>query len=102
MTNKDVLATFFNAEEFGVQTSGFKMGIGSEPNTSKYYRLAFIGEDREGRVYKIVANRTQMSVSGNLFGKSEAGYYMLPFQAEVLSDSFFPEGADLVTIERID
>jgi hypothetical protein len=101
-SNEDVLSTVMNSDAYGLQTGKFSQGIGSDPDTSKYYRLAFVGNDRNGRELKIIARRVQISLNGNLFNKGESGHYMIPFSAEVLSESFYPDSADMMQIERAD
>lgn len=100
--NEDILATVLNADAYGKQTGQFSYGIGSDPNTNNYYRLTFVGEDREGRVVCVIVRKTQIGMNGNMFQKSEAGYFMLSFTADILADGFYPDDVDMIQVIRVD
>lgn len=100
--NEDILKAVLNVSEFGVQTSQFSYGVGSDPVTDQFYRLTFIGADRNGRAIKIQIHKVQINLNGNMFQKSEAGYYMLSFAADVIADNFYPDTADMMLVTRAD
>lgn len=101
-TNKDNFETMFGAIEYGSQTDQYSVGIGSNPDTDKYYRITFIGEDRSNRVATIRIREVQFEMSGNILQNSESGHYMAPFTADLLSDAFYPDNVDMMQVIRAD
>ncbi len=101
-TNEDMLSSVLNASSYGLQTSQFSFGIGSDPVTSNYYRLTFMGQDRAGRAVTIIVRKAQLALNGSLLQKAESGHYMLSFSAEIQSDGFYPDTADMMQIIRAD
>ena len=101
-TNKEVAETILGAAEYGSQTGQESIAIGSNPDTNLYYRLTFVGQDRDNRVLVAKARETQFEVSGNLFNKAESGHYMAPFTADIIADAFYPDTADMVGVVRVD
>ena len=101
IANVDVLATIFNSEEYGLNDSTQSaIGIGSTPDENKTYRVVFDGEDRQKNRLAIVCSTVEFASSGNILGGSEAGYKMVNFSGDILSDGFYPEGVDLIRIKR--
>jgi hypothetical protein len=98
VASAEVLETIFNADLYGLQTGQVSIGIGSEPDTNKFYRLTFVNADRGGQAKITQLRKCQFKSDGNVLEKSEAGYQMLPFSADVLSDSFYPVTADMAMI----
>jgi len=101
IANVDVLATIFNSEEYGLNdATQSAIGIGSTPDENKTYRVVFDGEDRQQNRLAIICSTVEFSSSGNILGGSEAGYKMVNFSGDILSDGFYPEGVDLIRIKR--
>lgn len=100
--NEDVLATVFNADQYGSQTNQFSYGIGSDPDTNKFYRLTFTVQDRNNRALTIIVRKVQIALNGNAFSTAESGHMMLPFLASISSDTFYPDDADMIQIIRAD
>ena len=100
--NEDVFSAVFNSDTYGSQTGQWSHGIGSDPDTNKYYRFTFVGPDRSGRDVIIRIRKLQLSLNGNLFSKAESGHFMLPFTGDVLSDEFYPDIADMMQVIRKD
>lgn len=101
-SNTDVLQTIFGSDEYGSQTGQFSHGIGSDPDTNKFYRLIFSGQDVTGRDMDSIVRKSQFSLNGNLFSNAESGHFMAPFTASIVSDSFYPDGADMMQVIRKD
>jgi hypothetical protein len=101
-TNLDVIKSMFGAVEYGSQTGQYSVGIGSNPDTDLFYRLTFVGEDRNNRVLKIGIRECQFEITGNIFGNAESGHYMAPFVADIISDGFYPDDVNMVGIVRVD
>jgi hypothetical protein len=104
-TNKDILQSIFNATEYGKNTAGeISYGIGTGGGCNEqgnFYRMTFVGEDRNCRTYYIVARKLQFAANGNLLSESADGYMMANFTGDLLSDSFYPSTADLVHVKRM-
>lgn len=98
--NEDVISTILGATQFGSQTGQWALGVGSNPDTNRNYRMTLLGDDRVGRQYQIIMRKTQISIQGTLLGSSEAGYKMAGFKFDLLSDQFYPDGADMVQFIR--
>lgn len=103
-SDKDTAQTIFSAEEYGDNTGGKQsIAFGSSfgcGGGEKLYRLSFQGIDVSCRNYNIIVRKVQFGADGNLFNQSEDGYSMVNFNADILSDAFYPEGADMVQIKR--
>jgi hypothetical protein len=100
-TNTDVIAALFGGVAYGSQSAKYRYGVGHAPDTDVFYRLTFIGEDRNNRVFRIVVHKVQFESSGNLLSAAESGHKMAPFTVDITADSFFPENADMMLIERV-
>ena len=100
--NEDILRTIFNSDTYGDQTGKFSHGVGSDPDTNKFYKLIFKGTDVNGRAITYVVRKAQFSLNGNLFSNSESGHFMIPFSAKILSDNFYPDDADMMQFTRVD
>lgn len=100
ISNEDVLTTIFGAEQYGDQTTGFKIGIGSDPDLNIYYRLTKLTEDREGRQIAMIMRKCQVSVTGSLDGSAESGHKMSNFKFDLTSDGFYPDNVDMIQINR--
>jgi hypothetical protein len=98
----DVAKTILGAVEYGSQTGQTSLAVGSEPDTDQYYRVTFVGEDRNNRVWAIRIREVQFEITGNQFGKAESGHFMAPFTADLIADTLYPVNADLMGIVRID
>ncbi len=102
LSNIDVLSTVFGTELFGLQTAQQSIGVGSNPDISKAYRLVLNGKDRNKRALQWVIRRCQPESTGNIFGGSESGHFAANFNFSVIGDGFYPDTADLLQIIRAD
>jgi len=101
IANSDILSTIFGAELYGLNDATQEaQGIGSVPDENKTYRVVFDGEDRQQKRLAIICSTVEFSSSGNILGGSEAGYKMINFSGDILSDAYYPEGVDLIRIKR--
>jgi len=98
----DVAKTILGAVEYGSQTGQTSLAVGSEPDTDQYYRVTFVGEDRNNRVWVIRLREVQFEITGNQFGNAESGHFMAPFTADLIADTLYPVNADLMQIVRTD
>ena len=64
--------------------------------------MTFVSEDREGRSTVVIVRKTQLALNGNMMSQAESGHMMIPFTAEILSDEFYPDTADMMQIIRAD
>jgi len=101
-TNEDMIAALFGADQYGSQTSQFAYGVGSNPSFNKFYRITFVTRDVTGRVLNTIVRRSQLFLNGGMFKPYQDGHLGTPFKGEVISDLFYPEGADMVWIQRAD
>lgn len=102
VSNKDVLQTIMGADEYGSQTGQFALGIGSDPDFNRYYKVTMLTTDRNNRALQIVCSKTQPSVTGSVNEKAESGHSKASFKFEILSDGFYPDNADMIRIIRAD
>jgi len=102
VTNEDVIQTIFQAVQYGDQTSQFAYGVGHDPDTDVFYRLSMNTKDRSGRNLWIIARKTQVELTGNIFGEAESGHFMAPTTWDLTADGFYPENADMLQIIRAD
>jgi hypothetical protein len=98
----DVLQTIFGAVSYGSQSSQTSYAIGSDPDTDLFYRITFIGEDRNNRVWQVRTRDVQFEINGNMFNKAESGHFMAPFTIDLIADTFYPINANLLQIVRTD
>ena len=102
IANDDVLETLFQAELYGLQTAQVSYGVGSDPDTDKFYRLTFTNKTRDDRSVIVIARKCQFELTGNIFQDNESGYRMAPFTADLTADGFYPETVDMLQIIRSD
>lgn len=100
--NEDIIFSLFGADTYGSQTSQYAYGIGSEPDTDRFYRITMLTQDRNQRALTIVCRKVQFALNGNQLGKSESGHIMVPFTANILSDDFYPAADDMIHVIRAD
>lgn len=100
--NTDIIEDIFGAVTYGLQTGQYSYGVGSDPDTDRFYRLTFVGEDRTGRTIRVIVRKTQFESTGNFFQKAESGHFMAPFNADIVSDGFYPDDADMLQVVRVD
>lgn len=98
--NEDVISSVFGSATYGSQTNQYAHGIGSNPDTDKFYRLTFDTDDRNGRDLLVIVRKVQLALNGNLWSNSESGHYMVPFTANIVADGFYPNTADMIQIIR--
>jgi hypothetical protein len=103
-TNEDVMQAVLNASEYGRNTSGeisYAIGTGAECNAQgNYYRMTFVGQDRNCRTVYIIARKLQFALDGNILSESNDGYMLANFSAELLADTLYPDDANLVGVNR--
>lgn len=102
VANTDIVDTFFGADNYGSQTSQFAKGIGSEPDTNRFYRLVNVSTDRNSRAMTTIVRKGQFAMNGNIIGASESGHKMYNFNFDILSDEFYPATADMLQLIRAD
>ena len=102
VSNKDVLQTIMGADEYGSQTGQYALGIGSDPDFNRYYKVTMLTTDRKNRPLQIIANKTQPSITGAINEKAESGHSKASFKFEILADGFYPDNADMIRIKRAD
>ena len=102
IANEDIVDTFFGSANYGSQTSQYAKGIGSEPDTNRFYRLVNVSSDRNGNAMTIIVRKGQFAMNGNILGASESGHKMYNFTFNILSDGFYPVTADMLQIIRAD
>lgn len=98
--NEDVISTVLGSTQYGSQTGQWSQGVGSNADLNRNYRVTLLGLDRVKRPYQMILRKTQISVTGSLLGSSEAGYKMSSFKFNILSDTFYPDTADMVQMIR--
>jgi hypothetical protein len=102
ITNEDIIQTIFQGVSYGNQTNQFSYGVGHDPDTDVFFRLALSTQDRNGRQLWIICRKTQVELTGNIFGEAESGHFMAPTTWDLTADGFYPENADMLQITRAD
>lgn len=101
-TNTDIVEAMFGGVTYGSQSSQYSYGVGHAPNTDVFYRLSFLGQDRNGRTFQVIVHKAQFEITGNILQNAESGHFMAPFTADITADGFYPEDADMLLVKRID
>ena len=102
ITNEDIIQSIFQGTQYGDQTSQFSYGVGHDPDTDTFFRLALNTKDRSGRNMWILCRKTQVELTGNIFGEAESGHFMAPTTWDLTADGFYPETVDMLQIIRAD
>jgi hypothetical protein len=100
---KDIAKVLFDAEDFGDNSTGkssVAIGSGSSCTAKPEYRLTLVGSDRACKTTAIIFRQLTFRAAGSFLSESADGYSMANFEAQILSDSFYPAGADMVQIKR--
>jgi hypothetical protein len=100
--NEDVAKALFGAVEYGSQTNQYSLGVGSNPDLNKFYRMTLTNNDITGRLTTRIIHQIQFTMNGNIFEASESSFHMNPFTANILSMSAYPEDTDLMITKRAD
>jgi hypothetical protein len=100
--NEDVMEAFTGGVNFGSQTGQYSKGIGHNPAESNFYRITFIGDDRNGRSTIVICRKCQFEMTGNIYQNAESGHYAAPFTADLTADGFYPVTSDLIQIIHSD
>ncbi len=100
--NTDIIEDLFGAVEYGDQSGQYSYGIGSDPDTDRFYRLTFVGTDRNNRALKVIVRKSQFEITGNFWQKAESGYFMAAFNTDITSDGFYPDDVDMIQVIRAD
>jgi hypothetical protein len=104
-TNEDILTAVLNATKYGKNTAGYTsytIGTGGTCNAQgTYYRITFVNTDVNCRTVYVICRKVQFNLDGNLLAESADGYSMANFNAELLSDGFYPASADMIQVKRV-
>lgn len=100
--NEDVMESLTTAVNYGSQTNQYSKGLGHNPSASSFYRITFIGSDRNDRDLIVICRKCQFELTGNIWQNAESGHYMAPFTADITSDGFYPETSDMIQIIHAD
>lgn len=100
--DEDVMESLTGAVNYGSQTSQYSKGIGHNPAEASFYRLTFIGDDRNGRETIVICRKCQFELTGNIWGNAESGHFMAPFTADITSDGFYPVDVDMIQVMHSD